>query len=191
MTVKYFEEVFSEEDLNLLKSKTDHDYDVDTESMWLDERLGRIVISDIKINNTILDKVNYIAETTSSKKLNLSGIVAVEYNSKYGKPNLPVHFDHDKNDLIINLQLSSNTVWGIAVDYDVYKLKDNSAVAFNANQYVHWRPHKTFKENEYVKMIFFRFVDPSSNSDYSNLGYSIDDPIFKEFNKFRDSLVES
>lgn len=191
MTINYFENVFSVEDLNLLKLKTDYTYDNDTENLWIDERLGRIVINDIKINDTILEKVNYLAESTSKKKLKLSGIVAVEYSNKYGSPNLPVHFDHDHNDLIINFQISANTTWGVGVDYEVYKLKDNSAVVFNANQYVHWRPHKIFKKEEYVKMIFFRFVDPDFKSDYSNLGYSIDDPIFKDINKFRDSFLET
>ena len=112
----------------------------------------------------------------------------VEYNSIYGKPNLRTHVDGDTNDLIINIQLDSNTVWDMGLNQKTYTLSDNSALVFNANKEIHWRVHKEFKEGEYVKMLFVRFCNPENMSDYSYLPHHPDDEMFKEAREFRDSL---
>lgn len=69
-------------------------------------------------------------------------------------------------------------------------MENNSAVIFQPNVNIHWRPHKKFKENEYVKMVFFRvsIIDEESIVDNSHLRYSLDDKVYKEVNDFRDSL---
>jgi hypothetical protein len=153
--------------------------------------LGRLQFGDLRLKESspnIVNQVTKIAKELSNKELQMSHAVAVEYSLLYGTPNLPVHYDYDTNDLIINFQLSSNTKWDIGVDTEIYELEDNSAVVFNGNEHTHWRPYKTFKDNEFIKLIFFRFVDPNNPSDYSHLDYVINHEIFAEINAFRDSL---
>ena len=118
--------------------------------------------------------------------------IYVEYNSKYGDPTLPPHYDGDFNDIIIDYQLTSSEGiwWPLGVNLSTYPLEDNEALIFNPNLNIHWRPHKHFQPGEYVHMLFFRFcnADPSKRSDYSYLPGNQQDPAFKEVATLRDSL---
>lgn len=202
MNVIKVNNIFTQEELKILESKLDYseiptdsefnyiNHKIDNEGRGIHHELGRLQFGGLKdLPQNILDKVNNIAKNVSSKKLSMAHAMAVEYGSSYGVSNLPVHYDHDTNDLIINFQLSSNTKWDIGIDLKTYELEDNSAVVFNGNEYTHWRPHKLFKNGEFIKMIFFRFKDDNNPSDYSNLDYSIDHKIFEKINAFRDSLL--
>jgi len=138
---------------------------------------------------SLVKRLTELAESITEYSVRMSSITYVEYNSKYGKPQLPPHWDGDSNDLIINYQFASNTSWDIGIDFDVYKMEDNSAIIFNPNEKTHWRPHKIFNDGEYVKMIFFRFENVNEKSDYSHLQkFWSTDEVFKEIEKFRDSL---
>lgn len=200
MSIKKLSNIFTAEELEVLSNGLDYsaiplddnnnyvNYKLDNEGRGIHDELGRIQFGALKdLPKNILDKVKSIAKDSSDEELLMSHAMAVEYNSLYGNPNLPVHWDHDTNDLIINFQLKSNTRWDLGVALNVYELEDNSALVFNPNEHTHWRPHKTFKDGEYIKMIFFRFQkeDPS---DYSHLDYNINDEIFKEIEEFRSSL---
>lgn len=194
MNIKKIDNVFTEEEVKQLKDKLEYLESLPESSGFVifDKNLGRLLFPVLEeIPLSIKQKLFDIAESFSFKDLSLSGANAVEYSNKYGEPNLPVHYDHDSNDLIINFQLSSNTKWDVGVDLNIYELEDNSALVFNANEYTHWRPRKTFKNGEFVKMIFFRFMNKNKPSDYSHLQYDINHPIFSEVNKFRDSLKET
>lgn len=146
------------------------------------ERLGRLQIGNISYDlpKDIVDKLTKIANTQSEVPLIMSHAMYVEYSGKHGSPNLPPHFDRDTNNLIINLQLSSNTHWDLGINVDTYRLEDNSALIFNGNTNIHWRVHKEFQEDEYVKMLFIRFHDPKNRPDYSHLSNDQDYEAFKE-----------
>ncbi len=164
-----------------------YDTDNSQESCTISKSLGRLQSSfqtPYKLNKKLLN----IAKNISLKELSISTMTYVEYNKKYGLPNLPPHLDGDLSEVIINYQLSSNTSWDIGLDTKIYKIEDNSALVFNPNKNVHWRPHKTFNEDEHVKMIFFRLCSKENIIDNSYLRYSLDHEIFKESNSFRDSL---
>lgn len=135
------------------------------------ERLGRLQIGNIAYDlpSHILDKLTEIANSQSDVPMVISSAMYVEYSNKYGAPNLPPHFDRDTNNLIINMQLSSNTHWDIGINTETYRLEDNSALIFNGNTNIHWRVHKKFEDNEYVNMLFIRFHDPKNRPDYSHL----------------------
>jgi len=126
------------------------------------------------------------ANEIAGEGLTLKGINIVEYGSEFGKPNLPPHFDGDSTDLIINVQLKSNTSWGVGVDKEVFYIEDNTAVIFNPNKHIHWRPRKEFKPGEFVRMAFLRYFNMDNPSDYSHLRYSIDHEIFSEINDLLD-----
>lgn len=155
----------------------------------IQSEFGRLrTIPDLKLlfSPSILHKFKNIVNDLGHSNLVISNILCVEYNLLYGKPDIPPHFDGDQNELLFNMQLSSNTVWDLGLNRQTYRLEDNSALIFNQNQEIHWRTHKEFKDGEYVKMLFIRFFDPYNVKDYTHLRVSLKDPIFKDANDFRD-----
>lgn len=201
MSITKINNIFTKEELDILDMQLDYssiplddennyvDHKTNGEGMGIHDELGRLQFGHlINLPISIVNKVSDIAKNLSDQKLSMSHAIGVEYNAAYGSPNLPVHYDHDTNDLIINFQLSSNTKWDIGIDLKVYELEDNSALVFNGNEYTHWRPRKIFNQGEFIKMIFFRFCYIENRSDYSNLDYAINHDVFKEVNEFRDSL---
>ena len=165
---------------------------VSTKTPELNDELGRLVFGNIKdaLTRQTCIRLLDIAKTVTDLPLLISSAIYVEYSPLYGKPNLPPHFDADTNDLILNIQLESNTDWLLGLNLETYLLKDNSALIFNGNKEIHWRVHKEFKEGEYVKMLFVRFSNPNNPSDYSHLNLLQDNDIFKEARKFRDSYPQ-
>jgi hypothetical protein len=151
--------------------------------------LGRLNLDYIEVTpsmySTLFDAVYKFAKIPLET---YGAALCVVYSSEYGQPNLPPHFDGDDTEFVVDFQLESNTQWDVGVDLKTYSLEDNSAIIFNPNEHIHWRPHKEFGDGEYVKMMFFRFYNPIRGSDYSHLTLSRDDPAFDEVRAFRDSL---
>jgi hypothetical protein len=181
--------ILSWEELDFIKNL------IENSEFEIDKDLGRMRISrtlNDKFSKDILDKLYEIANQSTDIPLTMSHAICVEYSAKYGQPNLPPHFDGDTNDLIINMQLESNTSWDIGLNLNTYTLEDNSALVFNGNTEVHWRVHKEFKGNEYIRMMFVRFYNSKNISDYSHLSqYWPSHDIFKEANLLRDSIKYS
>lgn len=199
MSIPKVSNIFSQSELDFFTQKInslvtplhkDGSYVYDESSdVSVSRYLGRIQTGTlfIEIPTSIREKLTKIANDNLDFKNDLSQITYVEYNSLYGIPDLPPHFDGDNNDLIINCQLFSNTSWPIGIGTKTYDLEDNSALVFNGNTNIHWRPHKNFKPGEYVKMIFVRFCNSKNLSDYSDRIYSQDHDVFKEIRSIRDS----
>jgi hypothetical protein len=151
-------------------------------------QLGRVsyegvhrYIQENNIQDILLKNINNLIE----KPLHISSISCVEYSSLYGKPNLPPHLDGDKTEMIAVIQLESNTVWNVGLNFQVYEMKDNSALIFNPNKEVHWRTHKEFNDGEYVKMLFVRLFDPLMIINYTDISRNEMD--YPDVCKFRDS----
>lgn len=194
MVVKKINNIFSEEEViafsqifdEVSSDNTDHSFDFS-----ISEQLGRVEFTVHKIKEELLDKPISIAKSNLDFDCEITSVTFVEYNSKYGKPDLPPHFDGDKSDLIVNYQLSSNTEWDIGVDFDVYKIEDNSALIFNPNENAHWRTIKTFNDGDFIRMIFFRFTNSNRLTDYSHLSqYWPMDDFFINLRNFRDSFTQ-
>lgn len=136
-------------------------------------------------------RLTKFANSFSGLDLILSSVTYVEYSSKYGIPELPPHYDGDKNDLIVNYQLDANTRWDLGVNFETYEIKNNSALVFNPNKIAHWRPNKIFNDGDFVKMIFFRFAKKENPTDYSDLQkFWPNDEVFKNICEFRNSLSQ-
>lgn len=150
--------------------------------------LGRLCQDHIALPDSIRNALFRISYSINKNLLGYGQTLLVEYSNEYGKPNLPPHFDGDSTDLIVNYQLESNTQWDVGVDLKTYSLEDNSAIIFNPNEHIHWRPHKEFGDGEYVKMMFFRFYNRVHPNDFSHLALSKTNPIFDEVNAFRNSI---
>lgn len=185
MSITIVEDILSQEEIEyvyqILKDKEPS----------VNRELGRVLFAggatDFFKNKTF-DKLNRIVRGISEDCLLISSVTYTEYNSLYGKPNLPPHLDADINDLIINIQLESNTVWDLGLNLETYSLKDNSALIFNPNKEIHWRVHKEFADGDYVRMLFVRFCKVDDRSDYSYLDLRQNDEMFRETAQFRDGL---
>ncbi len=213
MTVKKIDNLLSKKEISVFNSITDN-LNPPTNSdgsfifedgvdLSVSKDLGRIQFNIRNIDNlfpynrdpkapeSLPNKLSRIAKDILGYDLKIASTTYVEYNSKYGKPDLPPHFDGDYNDLIINYQFKSNTRWDIGINFKTHVVEDNSALVFNPNKEVHWRPHKIFKDDEFVKMIFFRFENLDNRSDYSQLrDFWPKDEFFENIRKFRDSLPQ-
>lgn len=156
----------------------------------ISKHLGRLQSAEFNgaLPDYIVSAISEYIDDMTDKKLIMSNITYVEYNNKYGIPELYPHYDGDSSEIIVNFQLMANTDWQLGVGLELYDMEDNSALAFDGNEHIHWRPHKVFKDGEYVRMIFFRFVNKELEKDNSHLRYSKDNLVYKEVNEFRDSL---
>lgn len=184
MGIAKINNIFSPEELDLIINITPTDEDM------IDENLGRILLYSVisSLTKEMKNKLYAIVSNISDVPLMIDHALCVEYSSKYGKPNLPPHFDGDTNNLIVNMQISSNISWDLGINLETYKLEDNSAIIFNANTEIHWRVHKEFQEGEYVRMLFVRFYDPQNRPDYSYLPNNQIHEVFKEARELRDNL---
>lgn len=173
-------------------------YDTEAESLkcTISKTLGRLQTSlgtSLSFKTTyekLVDLCKTSYNLTSETEVEVSSVAYVDYDAKYGTPNLPPHFDGDSSEFILNYQLESNTSWDIGVDFITYPMENNSAVIFQPNKDIHWRPFKKFNDGEYVRMIFFRFsiVDDENIVDNSHLRYNLSDKVYKDVNDFRNSL---
>jgi hypothetical protein len=124
----------------------------------------------IKLSEDILVKIKSYAEKIAEQELVLLEYNFVRYEkvlSSSGKiistPLLYPHTDEGFNEsrLTLDYQIRSNTSWDICVNANdvetCHTLKDNQALVFSGTHQVHWRPKKTFKENDFIELMFFNF----------------------------------
>lgn len=176
--------VLSQSEIDDIKETLNACTNIEEQSIY-----GRYMFHDLiwKNQNTFRSTIlNHIKELTGEDYMNV-GSVCAEYTARAGEPNLPPHFDGDSTDLIMTYQISSNKQWGVGVDLNVYELEDNDGIIFHPNESIHWRPHTTFEEGEFVRVMFLRF-QKRNITDYSHMTKSMDDPIFDEVKAYRDSL---
>jgi hypothetical protein len=108
-------------------------------------------------------KANKIADAYLNKndtKYNFQYFTYVEYNNKFGVPRLGPHKDSTSFSATILYQLDSNVEWEIFVDGVPFILKNNSGLLANVRDQDHWRPDKTMHKDDFVKMIFFHYINP-------------------------------
>jgi len=179
-------DIFSEQEIEVLYET------VEANIPEIHDELGRVqynlLVSTVK--QKTFDKLMSVVKEVSDLPFQIRSATYVEYNSLYGTPNLPPHLDRDTNDLILNIQIESNTDWALGLNLKTYEIKDNSALVFNPNKEIHWRVHKEFKDGEYVRMLFVRLFNPDSPSDYSHLPQRPDDDMFKDVVAFRDGYPQ-
>lgn len=180
-------DIFSKDEIDFLY-KT-----IETKETFSNGELGRLQVNEIGTGLSVktFDRLNDIAKGITDLPLEISSVTYVEYSNLYGKPNLYPHLDRDKSDLILNIQLESNTSWDIGINLQTYEIEDNSALVFNPNKDIHWRTHKEFKDGEYVRMLFVRFWNSENVSDYSDLPEYATDEMQNKIVAFRDSYLQA
>lgn len=181
--------VLSKEDLDFINNIYENSPEENFDDIENNKKMGRRCVNpNFGAEATSPDFLGKIQHMFKDEGLIISGWTIVEYNAIHGTPNLIPHYDRDKTKLIFNFQVSSNTTWGVGVDREVFLLEDNSAVVFNPNKSIHWRPIKNFEPGEYVRMLFVRMIDLDNPEDYSYLPYDPKDPVFDEIIELRNSL---
>lgn len=175
MNVKVIKNILSNEDISTIMSVIDEELASRTishkdlegnkdhgtlEIEYWKER-GRIDIRNPKIPQSIIDKFCDVVKENMIKPLPMGFdfVIHAEYSTRSGgNPKLIPHFDISMGaTLILDYQLESNVSWGIGVESTVFDLEDNSGILFDPLEYIHYRPVKTFKDGEFVKMLFLRF----------------------------------
>lgn len=192
MNAKVIKDILSAEDVSRIMSVIDEEISSRTISKkdlelnkdhgvleieyWKDR--GRIDIRDPKIPEDIIDKFYTIVNNNveDSTQMGFDFVIYAEYSTRSeGNPTLIPHFDISMGStLILDYQLESNVSWEIGLESTFFDLQDNSGLLFDPLEYIHYRPVKTFKDGEFVKMLFLRFnvakeLKVHTDEDYKRL----------------------
>ena len=156
MLSKYIDEELSNRKIITLDQNTV----VNTEIIILQKNIGRIVMhfNIHKMPEDIYNKVFLYAKTINRFTVP-NTFMFCRYSLEYGMPKLIPHKDNSNTDFTIDYQLNSNIKWPIVVENKEYVLSNNDALIFKSSDYSHWRTPIIFKENDFVDMVFFHFVD--------------------------------
>jgi hypothetical protein len=159
------------------------------------ENYGRLEMKYINLPEDIMEKLHSIVEKSSDEvfpDLAFGFVIYAEYSKSYGKnPMLDPHFDiSDVHTIILDYQLESNTSWEIAVESEKFILEDNSGLLFEPENNIHYRPAKNFQDDEFVKMLFIRFITGKdavihTNEEHMRLGKNQE-----IYNKISNSIIE-
>jgi hypothetical protein len=125
----------------------------------LNSRMGKIYfqIPIVKIPSNILDLVTKAANDFEPG-VEIHSVTYTEYSSEYGTPSLSYHTDRTDDLLLVDLQISSNTIWPLGANGELYDMNDGDALVIRSGSTVHGRPEKIFNPGEHVAMIFFDFL---------------------------------
>ena len=151
---------------------------------WKDS--GRMDVRHPKIPSDILDKVCKVvidSKDADFPEIAFDLLIYAEYSkSSGGDPKLEPHYDtSDVSTLIFDYQLESNVLWPITVESKSFDLEDNSGLLFESLENIHYRPVKSFKDNDFVKMLFFRF---SSTRKVKEKDYQAEARLEQAFRKY-------
>jgi hypothetical protein len=142
-------DVFNEEQIVYLKSL----YSSDSKVNLCEER-GRL---DVFIGSEVRQDIKDVIESYFDGSFFLYHITYSEYSLKHGVPNLPKHQDPKDHitSLTFDYQLEANINWPICADDICHDLQDNQAMIFDPKNMLHFRPELEFKEDDYVRILFF------------------------------------
>ena len=143
---------------SLISSFADVKKRLDSETAFVQESSGRVImdITDI-VPKEITDKLVAYVDSLGHKIVRVESMFS-RYSNKFGTPRLTPHFDIGEPSITIDYQIRSNVSWPIVVDGVVYDLLDNDALIMHSSNTVHWRPPQIILDEEYVDMVFFRFI---------------------------------
>jgi hypothetical protein len=118
--------------------------------------------------------VQSIAKEATGTEWLIADMALCTYKNSEGIPELKMHRDEnfDSQRICFDYQLDSNTSWDIVVGEDIYELEDNSGILFSSTDQFHGRPVKEFKDEDYIKLIFFHMSEdgkPDSNKGDQNI----------------------
>jgi hypothetical protein len=161
--------------------------------------LGRLDINDLPLPSYIIDKVTKIARDNCQIDVDIERLISVtyaEYSLKYGQPKLEVHKDRnpakgteeempDGAGVVLTYQLESNVSWQVGSNKELYTIPDNGIFMLYPWQDYHWRTIREWKEDDFVKILFFEMLTP-------NVLPAVEDTkLLEEIRNFRRNLGEN
>jgi len=161
--------------------------------------LGRLDINDLPVPSYIIDKVIKIARDNCQIDLEIKTLIGVtyaEYNLKYGQPKLEVHKDRDPvkpgaqanaggAGVVLTYQLESNVSWQVGSNKELYTIPDNGIFMLYPWQDYHWRTIRKWKEDDFVKVLFFEMLTPNTPPVVEDI------ELLEEIRNFRRDLGEN
>jgi hypothetical protein len=101
----------------------------------------------------------------------------IDYDLRHGEgryaPSLPPHIDNTETIVTFNYMLDGNIDWDIYIDGNPYSLKTGDALMFSAINQVHFRPKRSWKPGEFVKILTFDY-SPLTDWRFTNEVYPLD-----------------
>jgi hypothetical protein len=160
--------------------------------------LGRLDINDLPLPPYIIDKVTKIARDNCQIDVDIERLISVtyaEYSLKYGQPKLEVHKDRNPAKgteevlggagVVLTYQLESNVSWQVGSNKELYTIPDNGIFMLYPWQDYHWRTIREWKEDDFVKVLFFEMLTPNV------LPVVEDTELLEEIRNFRRDLGEN
>lgn len=144
--ITYLKELISS---NLHKIKLNNDPERGRDDLDLFEQTSK--------ENTIRQDIMDAVLSHFDEGYKIIHVTFSDYNNNHINPNLPPHKDPNYPDsgLTFDYQLESNVDWPFCIGDDCFTMKDNEAIIFNPKVNRHYRVDQTFKDGEYVRIIFF------------------------------------
>lgn len=117
---------------------------------------GQGVLDGIKILDSMIKQVEFLASKACNKDLILAEYSIVKYSPEYGyEVKLFPHYDTRPYEMFVfDIQLESNIDWGIIVEGKQFNLLNNQALVFSGTQQMHWRENKKLPDGSEVLMMF-------------------------------------
>lgn len=112
-----------------------------------------------------------------SEEIKLCHYSYIDYDLRHGEgrfaPSLPPHIDNTETLVTFNYMLDGNIDWDIYIDGKPYSLKVGDAILFSAINQVHFRPKRTWKPGEFVKILTFDY-SPLTDWRFTGEQYPLD-----------------
>jgi len=149
---KIIKDVFSEQQIVYLNNLIKDNYN--KIELNADPERGR---DDLHIGKTVRDDIEATVLAYFSKEYFIDHIAYSEYNNHHINPNLPRHKDpgYSPNSLTFDYHLDSTIDWPVCMEDECYNLSNNEAIIFSPIEQWHYRPEIIFKNEDYVRIIFF------------------------------------
>lgn len=144
-------------------------------------------VPDLKmIPDEIKNIFTTVANVCYQKPLKLYAVAYGRYSNNFGIPKLPPHIDEVPSQFTLDYQLNGNMSWPINIEGENYYLENNDALVFEGESVLHWRPKKTFSDDEFLDLMWFQFIEESHwghkydvRPDYSNFKINLNNKLKK------------
>lgn len=149
---KIIKDVFSEQQIAYLNNLIKDNYNkIELNS---DPERGR---DDIHIGNNVKNDIKETVLKHFLEEYFVEHISYSEYNNHHINPNLPRHKDpgYSSDSLTFDYNLDSTIDWPLCIEDECYSLSNNEAIIFSPIEQWHYRPEIIFKNEDYVRIIFF------------------------------------
>lgn len=140
-------------------------------------------LSDLNmLSEDIKNILSSIASKYYNKPLKLYAAAFGRYSKEFGKPALGPHIDEVPSQFTLDYQLDGNIAWPLNIEGREYLLNNNDALIFEGESVLHWRPKRTFVDNEFLDLVWFQFIDED------HWGHTKD--LMPDYNGFKKMLFD-